>query len=75
MLQAGRLLMIFGVVLFVIGGLLYLAGRIGLPLGNLPGDIRIQRENFTCVIPLATSIILSILLTLGLNFLIRFLNK
>ncbi len=75
MAQFGRTLMIFAAVLFVVGGMVYLAGRLDLPLGKLPGDFRIQRENFTCVFPLATSILVSLLLTIGLNLIIRFLNK
>jgi hypothetical protein len=75
MTQMGRTLMIFAAVLFVVGGLVYLAGRLNLPLGKLPGDIHIQRDNFTCVFPLATSILVSLLLTIGLNLIIRFLNK
>ncbi len=70
-----RLLVIAGLVLLVLGGLVYLAARTGLPLGRLPGDIRIQRENLTCIIPLATSIILSILLTLILNIIARLVNR
>ena len=70
-----RGLMIFGVLIFVVGGLLYLSARYELPLGRLPGDIRIERENFTCFFPLATMIILSLLLTVGLNLLLRFLNR
>lgn len=75
MTQFGRLLMILAAVLFVIGGLVYLAGRLDLPLGKLPGDIRIQRENFTCMFPLASSILISLLLTVVLNLVMRFLNK
>jgi hypothetical protein len=74
-MQTGRLVMILGAAVFVIGVLIYLAGRFGLNLGHLPGDIRIVRENFTCIFPLATMILLSIILTVGLNLLIRFLNK
>ena len=70
-----RGLMILGVLVFVVGGLLYLASRLDLPLGRLPGDIRIERENFTCFFPLATMIILSVLLTVGLNLLLRFINR
>ena len=40
--------MIAGAVMFVVGGLLYAGGRLGLPLGRLPGDIRITGQNFTC---------------------------
>ena len=75
MLQIARLLMIFGIALFLIGGLIYMGGRIGLPLGRLPGDIRIQGENFTCFIPLATSILLSLILTVLINLVARYLNR
>jgi hypothetical protein len=74
-IQIGKGIMILGAALLVVGGGLYLAGRFGLPLGRLPGDIRIERENFTCVFPLATMILISILLTVGLNLLARWLNK
>ncbi|MBW8009722.1 MAG: DUF2905 domain-containing protein [Chloroflexi bacterium] len=73
-MQFARLFMIFGVVIFVIGGGFYLAARLNIPLGRLPGDIRIQRENFTCFFPLTTSIILSILLTIAFKLLNRFQN-
>jgi hypothetical protein len=75
MLSLARVLIIIGLILLVVGGLVYLAAKIGLPLGRLPGDIRIQSGNFTCVFPLVTSIILSILLTVILNIIVRILNK
>lgn len=75
LLPVARILIIIGVIFLVAGGLLYLAAKVGLPLFNLPGDIRIERENFTCVFALGTSILLSILLTVGLNILARFLNR
>lgn len=62
----GRVLVIFGLLLVVIGALLIFAPKIPL-LGRLPGDIVIRRENFTFYFPVATCIILSILVT----FLIR----
>jgi uncharacterized membrane protein YidH (DUF202 family) len=68
--ELGRILILVGVAVVIIGGLLLLAGRVPW-LGRLPGDIRIQRGNFTCFVPLATSIILSIILTIVLNVLIR----
>lgn len=59
----GRLLMIAGGVLFAVGLVLTLAGR--LPwLGRLPGDILIERGPVTFYFPLATSIIVSVALTL-----------
>ena len=59
----GRTLMILGGVLLVLGALLSLGGR--LPwLGRLPGDIVIERENFRFYFPLASSIVISIILSL-----------
>jgi hypothetical protein len=59
----GKLLVVFGLVIALVGVLLLLAGR--LPwLGRLPGDIHIQRGNWTFYFPLATSLIVSIVLTL-----------
>jgi hypothetical protein len=59
----GRFLIITGIVIVAIGGLLMLSGKISW-LGRLPGDIIIQRKNFTLYFPLATSILISLLLTL-----------
>jgi hypothetical protein len=70
-----RILMIAGISLFVIGGLIYLFTRLGINLFQLPGDIRLQSGNVTCLIPLVSSILLSIVLTLILNVVIRYLNK
>lgn len=73
--QIARLLIILGVIILIVGGLLYFAAQFGLPLGKLPGDIRFKRGNFTCFIPLASTILLSILLTLILNLIIRLFNR
>ncbi len=65
----GRLLLIGGGLIAFVGLLFILLNRLGL--GRLPGDILIQRDNFTFYFPLATMIIVSILLTLLVNFLRR----
>jgi Protein of unknown function (DUF2905) len=75
MFSFARILMIVGVAIFLIGGLIYLLGRMGIPIGRLPGDIRIQGDTFTCFIPLATSILLSIVLTVLINLVARYLNR
>ena len=64
-----RLLIIFGIVLVVIGVLWPVLARLGL--GRLPGDIVIERENFRLYIPIATSLLISLLLSLILWFLNR----
>ena len=55
--------MILGVALVVIGGIVMLLGRSGLPLGRLPGDILYRGKNTTFYFPLATSILLSVVLS------------
>jgi hypothetical protein len=63
----GRLLLGVGALLAVLGAALLLAERFpGLRIGRLPGDIRIGRGNFTFYFPLATSIVVSVVLTLAL---------
>lgn len=74
-LSIARFLMMAGVGLFLIGGLVYILGRMGINLFNLPGDIRLQGENVTCIIPIVSMIVLSILLSVILNLALRFLNK
>lgn len=70
-----RWLVLAGLVLTGIGGLIWIFSRLGFPLGSLPGDIRFQSGNFTCFIPLVSSILLSILLTLILNLISRISGK
>jgi DUF2905 family protein len=59
----GRMLMIAGGALLLLGALFTVGGRIPW-LGRLPGDIAIERENFRFYFPLGTSILISILLSL-----------
>ena len=70
-----RFLVIGGIVLILIGGGVYLAAKFGIPLGRLPGDIRIEGENGSFYFPLATSILISVVLTIVLNVIARFLRK
>jgi len=71
----GRLLILGGLLLILVGGGLFLASRLGLPLGHLPGDIRIEGKNGTFYFPLASSILVSVLLSVILTLLARWLNK
>jgi hypothetical protein len=71
----GRLLMIGGIILFIVGGLVFLASKFGIPFGHLPGDIRIEGKNSTFYFPLASSILISIVLTIILNIIVRLLKK
>jgi hypothetical protein len=70
----GKFIALAGAALLVLGGLIWLMGKVPL-LGHLPGDIRFQRGNVSCFFPLTTMIILSALLSLVLNIVIRFLRK
>jgi hypothetical protein len=65
MQDLGRMLVVLGVVIALVGGVLMLAGRVP-GIGRLPGDIHVQRGNWTFYFPLGTSIVLSLLLTLVL---------
>jgi hypothetical protein len=58
----GKFLIMLGILIIAVGIILLLSGKISW-LGRLPGDIIIQKKNFTFYFPLATSILLSILLT------------
>ena len=63
MTDLGRLLIVFGGVLVLAGVLVLLVGKLHLPLGRLPGDIFYRGKNTTFYFPLATSILLSVVLT------------
>lgn len=78
MFSLARIIIILGVVLLVTGGIVYAFeyfSKVDFPFGKLPGDIRIERDNFSCIFPLASSILLSIILTLILNLVVRFFNR
>jgi hypothetical protein len=70
-----RYLVIGGVVLILLGGGFYLAARLGLPLGRLPGDIQIEGKNGSFYFPVVTSIVLSLVLTIVLNIIVRLFRK
>lgn len=59
----GKFLIFLGLIVAAIGGLLLLSGKIPW-IGRLPGDILIQRKNFTFYFPLTTGILLSLILSL-----------
>lgn len=70
-----RYLIIGGIVLILIGGGVYLAAKFGIPLGRLPGDIRIEGENGSFYFPLTSSILVSVIFTIILNIIFRLLKK
>lgn len=73
--RVGLMVLAVGVGLVVIGGLIWLAARLFPNLSRFPGTIRIQGVGFTCVIPLLAMILISILLTIALNVIVRLLNR
>jgi hypothetical protein len=73
--ELGKLLLAIGAAVFVVGLVILVLPRLGLNIGRLPGDWEFSSGNLTCLVPLGTSIVLSILLTIGLNLLARFLNR
>ncbi|MFX4263166.1 DUF2905 domain-containing protein [Pelotomaculum propionicicum] len=66
----GKMFLFIGVIMLVLGGIMLAGGRL-FGLGRLPGDIFIQRGNFSFYFPVMTGIILSILLTIILNIIRR----
>jgi hypothetical protein len=65
-----KFLIITGIVLTIAGIILMFAGKIPY-LGKLPGDIYVKKDNFVFYFPLVTSIIISVILTIILNFFLR----
>jgi len=64
MTELGKFLIFAGVILIFVGAALMVFGKAGIPLGKLPGDIVYRGKNSTVYFPLATSIVLSVALTL-----------
>ena len=64
----GKVLVLFGVVMIVVGGIFMISGKVPW-LGRLPGDIYVQKKNFSFFFPITTSILISIAISLILIFL------
>jgi len=58
----GKILVVFGIIMIVVGGLFMFGSKIPF-IGRLPGDITIQKKNFSFYFPITTSIIISIILS------------
>jgi hypothetical protein len=72
MADFGKVLALWGVILAVAGMVMVLLGRTGLPFGRLPGDIVYRAKNTTFYFPLATSLLLSLVLSFVLYVIGRF---
>ncbi len=73
MIEFPKVLITFGIILVVIGVLWTVLGKY-LPLGKLPGDIAVEKKNFSFYFPITTSIIISLVLTL-VFFLLQYFRK
>lgn len=71
----GRALMVGGLLLFLLGGGIYLSAKFGFPLGRLPGDIRIEGENGSFYFPITSSILVSVALMILINVVVKFLKR
>ncbi len=71
----GRWLVLLGLLLIIVGGGILLLARLGWPLGRLPGDINLEGKNISFHFPLATSLLLSLVLTALLNLIVRLWRK
>jgi hypothetical protein len=71
----GRQLILGGAVLILVGGGIYLAAKLGLPLGRLPGDIRVEGKGGSFYFPIVTCIILSLVFSGILNLILRVFHK
>jgi len=72
MTEIGRIIVILGITLIVVGGIVMLLNRTGLPLGRLPGDIVYKGKNTTFYFPLATCILLSVVVSAVMYLIGRF---
>ncbi len=70
--EIGKALLGLGLIIALIGALLLLAGRFGLPLGRLPGDFAYRGKNVSVFIPIGTSILISVILSAIVYLISRF---
>jgi len=74
MSQLGKTLVIFGICLMILGAILWALSSLnikGIPFGRLPGDIYIKKDNFVFYAPIVSLLLLSILLTIIINVIMR----
>jgi hypothetical protein len=71
--QTGKYIIYFGIIVLIIGGLVYFFHEKLNWLGKLPGDIRVEKENFKFYFPITTMILLSLLVTVIINLIRKLL--
>lgn len=69
--SVGRLLIIAGLLILLMGGIMLLLSKFSLPGFHLPGDIYIKKENYSFYFPITTCILLSVVLSVLLNLFVR----
>ncbi|MBW6468607.1 MAG: DUF2905 domain-containing protein [Anaerosomatales bacterium] len=69
----GRVVIVAGLALAVLGLVIWFGGRLGL--GSLPGDLRLGDEDWGCYVPIASMILLSVVLTIVVNVLLRLFDR
>lgn len=67
--QIGKMLLVFGLVLAAVGGMVLLAGRLGI--GRLPGDLAWRGDGWAVYLPLGWMVLVSVVLTVLLNLFLR----
>lgn len=74
-MSIAKWLMFLGLGFFVLGVIIYLLSKLGIPFGKLPGDLFFNKGKWMISFPIATSIIVSIILTILLNLIFWFFRK
>ena len=69
--QVAKWVIIAGVILVAVGAAMWIAARLGLPIGRLPGDVHVRSDRVSFHFPVVTCIVVSVVLTILLNVLLR----
>ncbi len=71
MSETAKYIIIIGFLLVIAGGVMVFLEKLGIRLGSLPGDVKLRHGNFRFYFPIATSILISVVLTVLLNLILR----
>ncbi|MBS0629238.1 MAG: DUF2905 domain-containing protein [Verrucomicrobia bacterium] len=74
-MNIAKWLFFIGIGCLVVAGLIFLFTKLGIPIGKLPGDIRIKGEKYGIYFPIVTSLVISIILTVLLNLFFYLFRK
>lgn len=70
----GILLIMMALIIALVGAVIYFAGSSFSWFGNLPGDLKVERKNFTFYFPMATMLVLSVVLSIIIKLILYFFN-